>query len=410
MSRLARLGRLLRSGPARRGGRLLRSGPARRLAGALAAAQRGAEDVSGPYAAWAELERRGPAPLVDGDGAAPAGDRARLRLAFIVPGFQPGSGGHTTIAHLVRGLEARGHACSIWIHDPVGPGGLRDAYRRHFGPFQAAVHDGLGGWAGADVAVATAWQTVAPVMLLDGCGARAQLVQDAEPEFYPASAERLWAERAEALALPSLTAGTWLAERARARGAEATAFDLGIDLATYRPQPDVARAPERVVFYARAATPRRAVPLGLLALEELRRRRPAVEIVLFGDGAPVAAPFPFTSLGVLEPAGVARTYAEATVGLVLSLTNHSLVAQEMAACGLPAVELRTPSTEAAFGDAPIELAPPTVLGVADALERLLADPAERARRSEAGVRWAAGRTWEPAVEAVEAGLRSALRR
>ena len=76
----------------------------------------------------------------------------------------------------------------------------------------------------------------------------------------------------------------------------------------------------------------------------------------------------------------------------------------MLACGLPAVELRTPSTEAAFGDSPIELAPPTVLGLADALERQLDDPASRASR------WATGsaRTWERAAAAVEAGLRAAV--
>ena len=95
---------------------------------------------------------------------------------------------------------------------------------------------------------------------------------------------------------------------------------------------------------------------------------------------------------------------------MLSLTNHSLVAQEMVACGLPAVELRTPSTEAAFGDSPIELADATLPALADALERLLDDSGERRRRSEAGVGWAASRTWDAAAAAVEAGLRAAARR
>ncbi|HET6550093.1 MAG TPA: glycosyltransferase, partial [Solirubrobacter sp.] len=256
-------------------------------------------------------------------------------------------------------------------------------------------------WDGAEIAIATGWQTVAPVLLLDGCGARVQLVQDDEPEFYPASAERLWAERA--FVLPAVTAGGWLAERMRARGLRATAFDLGIDHATYRPQPQLARAADRVLFYARTATPRRAVPLGLLALEELRARRPQTEIVLFGDAAPLAGGF--TQLGILDPPDVARAYAQAAVGVVLSLTNHSLAAQEMAACGLPAVELRTPSTEAAFGDSPIELAPATVLGLADAIEHLLDEPGDR---SQAGIEWARTRTWDAAAAAVESGFRQAL--
>jgi len=396
---VSRLRRLAHSGAAQR---LLRSGPARRLTTQLVAAQRTPDDVVTPYAAWAELERSGAAPLA---GRA-AADGAPLRIAFVVPDFRRGSGGHTTIANLVRGLERRGHACSIWICDPLGRSGGAAAFRAFFGPFAAAVHDGLDGWRGADVAVATGWQTVAPALLLGACRARVHLVQDEEPDFYPASAERLWAERA--FTLPCITAGAWLAERMRARGLRATPFDLGIDHATYRLQPSVARAPARVLFYARVATPRRGVPLGMLALAELHRRRPAVEVFLFGDAAPLAAPFAFTDLGILDPPGVAQAYAEATVGMVLSLTNHSLAAQEMTACGLPVVELRTPSTEAAFAGAPIELASATVRGLADALERLLDDPAERARRSEAGLRWAAPRAWSPAAAAVEAGLRAAL--
>ena len=129
--------------------------------------------------------------------------------------------------------------------------------------------------------------------------------------------------------------------------------------------------------------------------------------MLYGDAVVPAAPFPLTTLGILDPDQAARAYAEATVGLVLSLTNYSLVAPEMLACGLPAVEVRAPSTAAAFADAPIELAEPTPHALAAALERLLEDPAERARRAEAGARWAQPRTWDAAAAALEAGLRRA---
>jgi glycosyltransferase involved in cell wall biosynthesis len=79
----------------------------------------------------------------------------------------------------------------------------------------------------------------------------------------------------------------------------------------------------------------------------------------------------------------------------------------MLACGLPAVELRGPGTERAFADAPIELAAPTPQALADALERLLGDPAERARRAEAGLRWAAPRTWDAAAAVLIGALRAA---
>jgi O-antigen biosynthesis protein len=396
---MSRLARLAGSAPVQRA---LRSGLARKLTPWLADAQRVPDDPVTRYAAWAALERHGPVAL--GDPPAAGGP---LEVAFVVPGFRRGSGGHMTISHLVRGLERRGHACSVWIDDPGGASGGAAAFRAFFGPFAAGVHDGLAGWPGAGVVVATGWQTVAAVLRLPGCGARVHLVQDDEAQFYPASVERLWAERAGEFGLPCVTAGTWLADRARQRGLAATSFELGIDHLVYRLQPQVARAPARVLFYARPATPRRAVPLGMLALSELHRRRPDVEIALYGDAVAPAAPFPFTALGILAPEQAARAYAQATVGLVLSLTNHSLVAPEMLACGLPAVELRGPGTEQAFAGSPIALAEPTPHALADALERLLDDPAERARRAEAGVRWAAPRTWDAAAMALESGLRGA---
>jgi glycosyltransferase involved in cell wall biosynthesis len=113
---------------------------------------------------------------------------------------------------------------------------------------------------------------------------------------------------------------------------------------------------------------------------------------------------------VLAQDELAAAYSGAGVGLVLSLTNYSLIAQEMMACGLPCVELETPSTRAAFGPRPpLELARPDPLALADALERLLSDGDLRAERRRAAIELVAKRTWAAAAEQVEAGLREALR-
>ena len=93
-------------------------------------------------------------------------------------------------------------------------------------------------------------------------------------------------------------------------GAAATRFDLGVDHEHYRPLP-THRRDDLVLFYARAVTPRRAVPLGVLALDELHRRRPEVEIALFGEAQPLVTPFPHRHLGVLEPDALAHAYASA---------------------------------------------------------------------------------------------------
>ncbi|MFL5895050.1 MAG: glycosyltransferase family 4 protein [Thermoleophilaceae bacterium] len=383
--------------------RLLRGNP-----GAAAPSLDGAhEDV-------AQLEREGPRPLAP--GAAEASTAASLRVAVVVPWLLEGSGGHTTILNLVRRLELRGHDCSLWVHDPGGRHAaesneaLAAKVTDWYGGMRGPVRRGFDDWQGADVALATGWQTVHRVLLLDGCRARAYLVQDHEPEFYATSAESRWAAETYRLGLHCITAGTWLRDlMAHNYGAGASHFDLGVDHGVYRPR-ELEREPKSILFYARTITPRRAVPLGMLALAEVKRRDPGVRVHLFGDERRPPASFHYHHLGLLAPEALAATYARLEAGLVLSLTNYSLIAQEMMACGLPCVELDGRSTRAAFGnEPPLELAAPTPAAIADALERLLRDPELRAERRAAGLAFVAERTWEHAAEQVEDGLRAALR-
>jgi O-antigen biosynthesis protein len=359
-----------------------------------------------------EVLRDGPVALAGGD---PPGAGAPLSVAIVIPPFRRGSGGHRTIADLVRGLEARGHTISLWLDDGEGrhadDADVAAMFAEYFGPVHATVHRDVQAFAGADVAMATGWQTVHRVLRLPGVKARAYLVQDHEPEFFGTSAERTWAQQTYGLGLHCICASPWLAGLVSERyGASASAFDLGVDHDGYKPW-SVHRRDDLVLFYARAVTARRAVPLGLLALEELHRRRPGVELMLFGDSTPVAAPFPYRNLGVLHKEELCHAYNSATVGVVLSTTNPSLVPTEMLACGLPVVDLASDSMLATFGaDGPIELTPFDPLAMATGIERLLDSLELRAQRMRDGLALTATRTWSQAAEQVEAGLRAALSR
>jgi glycosyltransferase involved in cell wall biosynthesis len=357
-------------------------------------------------AALLEYLRSGPAPL----SGASAG--SSLRVAVVAPQFRRGSGGHKTIADLVRGLEARGHSLSLWIEDEEGRHEGEDVdglWHAFFGRVDAPVRLGFDGWDGADVVLATGWQTVHRALVLPGVAARAYLVQDHEPEFFATSARRTWAEQTYGLGLHPICASPWLAGLLRSRyGLEASSFDLGVAHETYKPLP-THRRDDLVLFYARAVTERRAVPLGLLALEELKRRRPDVEVALFGEARRIITPFEYLDLGVMAPDKLAHAYASAAVGMCLSMTNPSLVPTEMMACGLPVVDLDVPSMRDTFGaDGPVELAAFDPLALCTAVERLLDDLVLRADRSRAGTELAAGRTWARAAEQVEAGLRAAF--
>ena len=361
------------------------------------------------------LRRRGPDPLRlevprallewRHSGAAPLEQRPapeRMRVAIVIPWFFKGSGGHSTIANLVRGLEERGHECSLWLEGDHE--GDADAdYKAWFGPMAAAVHAGFSGWDGADVVVATGWQTVHRTLVLPGAAARAYLVQDHEPEFFGTSAERTWAEQTYSLGLHCVCASPWLAGVMRDRyGASASSFDLGVRHDLYRPA-DVPREDDLVIVYGRAVTARRAVPLALLAMEEVRGAR----VQLFGEHRRLRTRF--EQIGALPPEELPRLYSRATVGVVLSMTNPSLVPTEMLACGLPVVDVASDAMVTTFGrEGPVVLADFDPLALAGAVNALLRDPAERARRSAEGIEWVQRRRWPTAAAQVEAGLREAL--
>jgi glycosyltransferase involved in cell wall biosynthesis len=358
--------------------------------------------------------RDGPAPLL----APYAGmaDRERLHLAFVVPTFDIGSGGHYTIFQLVERLERMGHTCSIWVHDLFGEGAeyeaavLRRMITESFAPLRGPVFREFEQWYGADVVVATGWQTVYPALLLDGCRARAYLVNDHEPEFFPTSAEHEWAQRTYSLGLYGIVGSPWLHDLyVNCYGGQAGQLTYGVDASVYHARP-VTRRRDTVVAYARLTTPRRAVPLAMLGLAELKRRQPDTRIVLFGSGKPARAPFDYEDAGVASHEHLSWLFSEATAGLCLSMTNYSLVPREMLACGLPCVELDRPSTRSIFGtDGPVTLAAFDPGAIADALERLLADEAAWERRSQAGLDLVRGQTWDVSAEQVERELRNALR-
>jgi glycosyltransferase involved in cell wall biosynthesis len=382
-----------------------------------AVARRAAAHVpaAGPVAfdAVRRFAREGAAPLLE----VLAGHELDqpLHIACVIPPFSRGSGGHNSILQIMWRLEQAGHTVSYWVDDAHGlmaahrAARIRGDMREWFAPISGPVFKGFDEWYGADVAVATGWQTAHSVMMLGGCRARAYLVHDHESEFYPTSVESLWAEATYGLGMHAICGSPWLADIVSSRyGGTTSLFQFGVDHDVYAPRP-VARASDVVAFYGRAVTARRAVPLALMALQEVVAARPGLRVLSFGSDLPLKAPFAHEHLGVLSHDELAGLFSTATVGVVLSMTNYSLIPQEMLACGLPCVDLAGVSAEGVFGvDGPVALSAPDPVALAGVISRLLDDPAERATRSAAGLSFVAGRTWDVAATQVEAGLREAL--
>ena len=92
-----------------------------------------------------------------------------------------------------------------------------------------------------------------------GCRARAYMVNDHEPEFFPTSVEHEWAASTYGLGLYGIVASPWLRDLYVDRyGGEAGTFQYGVDQSVYHPRP-VRRRRDTVIAYARVVTPRRAV-------------------------------------------------------------------------------------------------------------------------------------------------------
>ena len=190
------------------------------------------------YAPVARIWREGPAPL--SEPVPGMADREHLRLAMVIPPFSRGSGGHNTLFQILTRLEARGHSCSVWLADPhsemreVWPAVLRHDIREFFAPLKGPVYKGFDEWQGADVAMATGWQTVHETLGLDHCRARAYIVNDHEPEFYATSTERILAQDTYRHGLHCIAASPWLRDLLIDRyQASADAFQLGVEQAIY---------------------------------------------------------------------------------------------------------------------------------------------------------------------------------
>jgi O-antigen biosynthesis protein len=357
---------------------------------------------------------RRPVAVDDHDGHA----GGPLTIAWVVPPWSIGSGGHTTIFRLVRQMEQRGHRCSIHLFDTEhkegrSGGQLRDEIREHFVDIEAPVFRDLSRWTGADVAIATEWRTAFPVRDLPGCREKVYLVQDDEPQFYATSSQSIWAEESYRMGYRCIAYTPWMADILREQwGLEARYFECGTDTDVYEFAGEEGREPELVAVYARRETARRAVELALAGLATAYDRRPSLRVVAFGSNFPVSAPLPLEDRGVQPPRDLARLYREASVGVVFSLTTHSLVAQEMMASGLPVVELQGDNVTSALGESGelVELAERTPDSIADAVERLL-DDRERAAAMAARARgFVEERTWERAGDQVEAALLDYLAR
>jgi O-antigen biosynthesis protein len=325
----------------------------------------------------------------------------RLNIGWVSSPPGLGSGGHTTMFRMVEALEAAGHTCTMFLYDRYSDDARRHeaTIRQGWPSVRARVVDAREGIGGVDACVATSWHT-AHVLAARGNApmSRLYLVQDFEPFFYPRGAEYALAEDTYRFGFRCIAVGNMVADLLRKEvGVSADVVEFGCDTEIYRLQAQQSR--DGVVFYCKPGAARRGFILGLLALEELHRRRPDVPIHLVGD-PDAQVPFPASRHGVLSPQALSDLYNRTRAGLALSFTNISLIAEELLACGTVPVVNDSPYARADVKSKYVRWAPPTPSGLADELLSVSDSPPDAARVAAS----ARDEMWRPAQATFLASL------
>lgn len=334
-----------------------------------------------------------------------------LKLNWVIPDFVPGNGGHMTIFRVASHLEKLGHEISFLIQNPSVHKSGADAFKtinEHFQPFSGDVdlfENELPVRRG-DALIATDRFTCYPVRAMTGFRRKFYFVQDYETQFYPMGTEALLSENTYHMGLDCLCAGDWLANMMSEHyGLWARSWPLAFDAGVYNTSEYVVRNEERIAFYARFVTPRRAVELGMMALDLLHQRGVRFHVDFFGwDIGHLDVQYSYTNHGVLTAQELGNLYRRSALGVVFSGTNHSLVNKEMMACGTPVIDLDRPNVRAIFPDNVIQFVKPEPVSIADGIGLLLRDDERRSELSEAGSRHIEGLSWEASARQVEAAL------
>ncbi len=170
-------------------------------------------------------------------------------------------------------------------------------------------------------------------------------------------------------------------------GIAANRLDLvynGIDTEAFKPMPEIARKPFRIMATASADAPLKGLDYLLKAFASLEKKYPELELLVIGKPKPgghterlinqlgIKSKLIFRS-GITEQE-IRALYAEATLAVVPSLyEGFGLPAGEAMACGVPLISTRGGSLPEVVGDAGLLVPVADSKALAEAIETLLND-------------------------------------
>lgn len=306
-----------------------------------------------------------------------------IEIAWIMspPGRE--SGGHQNLFRFIRFAEEAGHRCTIHLYEGAGSSvsipalqemlASTSAYAKVAAPIRH-FDRATGVDPRTQAVFATGWETAYPAYLLETRAKRFYFVQDYEPSFYSLGSEAILAENTYRFGFHGITAGGWLADKlAREYGMVTDHFDFAVDKTHYSVT-NLERRNE-VFFYARPVTPRRGFELGVLALRDLAIAKPDVIINLAGwDVSNWELPFEFRNHSSLDLEELNELYNRCAAGLVMSLTNMSLLPLELMSSGVAPVVNDGPNNRMVSDNPFIEYVPLSPRAIARRMEEVIDRP------------------------------------
>lgn len=316
------------------------------------------------------------------------------RIAWLVPGIEPGSGGLQTIFRHVEFTKSLGSINDIHVI----PNGIRlsrqaalDILRSDYDCVPNELYPIVQLNPSYDAVIATMWTTVKFAACSD-IQYKFYFIQDYEPWFYPMGNDYIEAEMTYAQPLYPITIGSWLLkkiESAESPAGHATSFCA--DRAIYKRLDSINR--ERAICAIFQPEKMRRCPRLLLdALEIVHKCDPSIEIYTFGSNHIDARLNGFAhQLGLLSKKKCNELYNSCLVGVSISASNPSRIPFEMMATGLPVIDLYRQNNLFDLPNDATLLAVPTPDALASAILYLVNHDDEVSRRSQAAVDYMASR-------------------
>lgn len=358
---------------------------------------------------WTEIPERFSSPVTVASGP------VDISWIMSVPGAE--SGGHQNLFRFIKFAEEAGHKCTIYLYDATGSSftvsdvkemiSRSDAYANVHADIK--IFDRIKGFhSGTQAIFATGWETAYPAYLDPSRAKRFYFVQDFEPSFYPVGSDALLAENTYRFGFHGITAGGWLSHMLHEKyGMKADHFDFAVDKSLYQITNTGPR--NEVFFYARPVTPRRAFEFGLLVLNDFSKLRPNVTINLAGwDVSTWNIPFKHENLSSMSLGELNDVYNRCSVGLVLSLTNMSLLPLELISSGVTPIVNEGDNNKMVSDNPFIEYVPASPMAIARKMVEVMERPdaQERSRNMSNSVQ---NVNWEDSAQQFLRAFESAMR-